>query len=376
MASRSLARPSARPLLGAALATLALTAAHHVYGGVIYATPWRIHGAAVAVALGLVLYAIARVYARTGRAAVGYVLAALVLAMPVLATGLFEGVYNHLAKNALYFAGASHDVLVRLFPPPTYELPDDILFEVSGVAQILPAVFAALAAYRFVRALRGQAPACDRPSCNRRLALRCLTTITGEPIEVPDPALLVHLQFRRFAGCPVCNLHLRSFVRRHDAIEAAGIREVVVFHSSADELRVHAGDLPFAVIADPDRRLYAELGVTSSVRSLLDPRAWGPILVAVTRSVVALLRGRERSPSMNPHGGRFGLPADFLIGPDGRIVACKHGQHVYDQWSVDELLEHARSAARATRPAGPAAASRGGIRENAARHLRDIAPRA
>lgn len=342
MASRSLTRPSTRPLLGAALATLGLTAAHHVYGGIIYATPLRTHGAAVAVALGLVLYVIARVYARTGRAAAGYVLVALVLAMPVLAIGLFEGVYNHLAKNALYVAGTSRDVLVRLFPPPTYELPNDIVFEVSGIAQIVPAMFAALAAYRFVRALRGHTPACDRPICNTRLRLRCLTAITGELVEIPDPDRLVHLQLRRFAGCPVCNLHLRSFVRRHDAIETAGIREVVVFHSPADELRIHASELPFAVIADPDKRLYEELGVTSGVRSLLDPRAWGPILVALTRSVVALVLGRERSPALSPHGGRFGLPADFLIAPDGRILACKHGQHVYDQWSVDEVLDQAQ----------------------------------
>ncbi|NVB84948.1 MAG: AhpC/TSA family protein, partial [Kofleriaceae bacterium] len=39
--------------------------------------------------------------------------------------------------------------------------------------------------------------------------MRCLVSLDGEPIEVPDPARLVHLQFRRFAGCPVCNLHLR-----------------------------------------------------------------------------------------------------------------------------------------------------------------------
>ncbi|NVB81968.1 MAG: AhpC/TSA family protein [Kofleriaceae bacterium] len=181
--------------------------------------------------------------------------------------------------------------------------------------------------------------------CKSKLALRCLVSLDDEQIEVPDPARLVHLQFRRFAGCPVCNLHLRSFVRRHDEIAASGIREVVVFHSSADELREHAADLPFAVIADPDKRLYAEFGVTSGWRSLLDPRVWGPILLAVGRSLVALVRGRERAPSLVPHGGRFGLPADFLIAPDGRVLACKHGVHAYDQWSVDELLANRSTSA-------------------------------
>ncbi|MEE3918755.1 hypothetical protein V2I01_10735 [Micromonospora sp. BRA006-A] len=55
--------------------------------------------------------------------------------------------------------------------------------------------------------------------------------MTGTGVDLPDPDRLIHLQFRRFAGCPVCNLHLRSIVRRHAEIEAAGVREVVLFHS-------------------------------------------------------------------------------------------------------------------------------------------------
>jgi hypothetical protein len=33
----------------------------------------------------------------------------------------------------------------------------------------------------------------------------------------------------------------------------------------------------------------------------------------------------------------LGLPADFLIGTDGRVLALKYGTDAYDQWSVDEL---------------------------------------
>ncbi|MEU3113114.1 hypothetical protein ABZ652_03410 [Micromonospora chalcea] len=76
----------------------------------------------------------------------------------------------------------------------------------------------------------------------------------------------------------------------------------------------------------------------SARRSLLDPRAWLPILRGVAISTWYILRGRERSPSLTPHGGRFGLPADFLIAPDGRVLAEKYGEHASDQWSVDELL--------------------------------------
>ncbi|MFC6019372.1 peroxiredoxin-like family protein [Plantactinospora solaniradicis] len=185
-----------------------------------------------------------------------------------------------------------------------------------------------------------------RRSPIRVVSARTLTPVTGPPLTVPDGEHLIHLQFRRFAGCPVCNLHLRSVVVRHDEITAAGVREVVVFHSSADDLRQHTADLPFAVIPDPGKRLYAEFGVESAPRAVLDPRAWVPIVRAVLRSAWAIVRRRERGPAASPEGGRLGLPADFLIAPDGRVLAHRYGEHVYDQWSVDELLALAAPAPR------------------------------
>ncbi|SDM65729.1 peroxiredoxin-like family protein [Allokutzneria albata] len=162
--------------------------------------------------------------------------------------------------------------------------------------------------------------------------MRELIAVSGERVRVPDPDRLVHLQFRRFAGCPVCNLHLQSVVRRHGEITAAGIREVVFFHSPADELREY--DLPFAVIADPEKRYYREYGVESSRRALLHPRTWGAIL----RGSALTVLGRFRPPASKQDGGRLGLPADFLLDRDGSVLASKHGEHAYDQWSVDELL--------------------------------------
>ncbi|MFE9446759.1 peroxiredoxin-like family protein [Streptomyces sp. NPDC006739] len=179
---------------------------------------------------------------------------------------------------------------------------------------------------------------------------RDLTAVSGALTAVPDGDRLTHLQFRRFAGCPICNLHLRSVVRRHAEIAQAGIREVVVFHSSAEELREHVTDFPFAVIADPAKRLYAEFGVESSPRALLSPRALAPTVRAVLRSAWTILGGRERPPSRRPDGGRLGLPADFLIAPGGRVLAAKYGEHAYDQWPVDHLLE---LASRTSLPSGP-----------------------
>ena len=106
------------------------------------------------------------------------------------------------------------------------------------------------------------------------------------------------------------------------------------WHSTAERLRVHAGDLPFAVIADPGKELYRAFRVEQSVVSLLHPRAWMPIV----RGILNALWERRPAPELRPEGGRFGLPADFLISPNGIVLAAKYGTHVSDQWEVDDIL--------------------------------------
>jgi peroxiredoxin len=169
------------------------------------------------------------------------------------------------------------------------------------------------------------------------LSSRELVTIHGKPVQVPDAGRLVHLQFRRYAGCPICNVHLRSIARRHDEVLAGGIREVVVFHSTAQTMLEFQDQLPFAVIADPARRLYAEFGVgTMSPLAALNPRSW----VVAAR---ALIRADSLRGATGKGEKRLGLPADFLVRSDGQILAAKYGTYADDQWSVDKLLDLARS---------------------------------
>jgi peroxiredoxin len=171
-----------------------------------------------------------------------------------------------------------------------------------------------------------------------------LTAASGQLVTIPDPAgNFVHLQMRRFAGCPICNLHLRSIVARHDEIRSHGIREVVVFHSTAAELAKHEAGLPFPLIADPERQLYRRLGVERGPSSLLSTRALRAAIAGETAALGNRSTKRGALGPIKPTGGRLGLPADFLIAPDGRVAALKYGQHAYDQWTVDELLGHARA---------------------------------
>ena len=169
---------------------------------------------------------------------------------------------------------------------------------------------------------------------NDTVSPRTLTTIDVTAIEVPAAEGLVHLQFRRFAGCPICSLHLRELARRHGEITDAGVSEVVLFHSSADALRRYQADMPFAVVADPDRRLYREFGVENSLRGIFTRE----VARAVGRGVLQMRSARQLAGSLGPTENHLSMPADFLIAPDGAVLARKYGEHADDQWSIDELL--------------------------------------
>jgi hypothetical protein len=114
---------------------------------------------------------------------------------------------------------------------------------------------------------------------------------------------------------------------------------VAVFHSPAEDILPHQGDLPFAAVADPQRRLYTEFSVETSRRAVTHPRAWTTPLNPSVYPVV--LRGLRNGGSPGPRHGEtvLGLPADFLIDPAGRVIALLYGRHANDQWSVDELIQ-------------------------------------
>ncbi|MBM4253125.1 MAG: redoxin domain-containing protein [Deltaproteobacteria bacterium] len=162
-------------------------------------------------------------------------------------------------------------------------------------------------------------------------------TIQGDSITVPyKDTPLLHIQFRRYAGCPICNLHMRSVMKRYDEIKASGISELVFFHSSAAEMMPHLANLPFGCVADPVKTHYKSFGVETSLCGELNPK-----------NIVAVLKGLQiidpRLLLKKPENGRRGMPADFLINRDGLILDLKYGNFADDQWSVDELVAKAKA---------------------------------
>ena len=161
-----------------------------------------------------------------------------------------------------------------------------------------------------------------------------MEAVTGEAINLPDAQRLVHLQFRRFVDCPICNTHIAEFRKREREIDAAGIKEVIVFHSSPKSIRSYQKDVPFVMVGDPKKTIYKDFGVEASL-GFMSLKALGAAMSGIAHGHFGLRLA----------GGPLGLPADFLITPSGRINAMKYGTDAYDQWSVDELLTLAKGVA-------------------------------
>jgi hypothetical protein len=133
----------------------ATTLAHHVYGGLAYRAPERLVIALImTIALGATLALLRRYRTQRSRNALA-LFSGVVLVVWVLMLGLFEGGYNHAYKNLLYLAGVSPALASKLHPnlmPGDYIYPpNDAVFELTGVLQLVGALIVLTLMVRLVR---------------------------------------------------------------------------------------------------------------------------------------------------------------------------------------------------------------------------------
>lgn len=140
---------------------MVLTLIHHAYGALIYEEPFRLHVAYFAIPVIGILWFTSRLYQKNPVQKSGniafWVFMFFSLFISTGLIGLYEGGYNHLLKNVLYFGGADPETLNRLFPPPMYEMPNDLLFEVTGIFQLILAIYALFCLVIFWKEKRGGA---------------------------------------------------------------------------------------------------------------------------------------------------------------------------------------------------------------------------
>lgn len=140
----------------AALFIFLLTSVHHAWGAYVFDTPFRLHIVFVSIPFAALIIGLLYV-AATGRpraAAIARWAAVVSIAVfPILAIGFYEGGFNHVVKNLVFFIGGE-GAARETFSSSMYEMPSDVFFEVTGVLQLPAAVYASVQLVRLVRAMR------------------------------------------------------------------------------------------------------------------------------------------------------------------------------------------------------------------------------
>ena len=160
--------------------------------------------------------------------------------------------------------------------------------------------------------------------------------LTGKIVSLSDYKNKNFLiKFYRFATCPICNLHLRNFVRRFEDIQRQDLSVLCIFHSAISTMEKNlAASLPFQLLADPGKKIFRSYGVESSLGGMF---SWD-----VMRDYFLAMRAGFPSGMLSHEGGIKGHPADFIINKDGKIVYSHYGRNYADSMSVDEVITIAR----------------------------------
>jgi peroxiredoxin len=140
------------------------------------------------------------------------------------------------------------------------------------------------------------------------------------------------LMFYRYASCPMCNLRLHDFARHYGSLRAGGLEVVAFFHSPARNIRRNAGkqNYPFHIVPDPQYKVYRAYGVETSWLRFFLSMLLPSFYVDWIRSMRYGFWG-----GVDWQMGK--MPADFLIGPDGRILKAHYGRDIGDHFAVGEV---------------------------------------
>jgi hypothetical protein len=128
---------------------------------------------------------------------------------------------------------------------------------------------------------------------------------------------------------------VRQFAARADEFERRGLPLVRVSHSPVGALRDYVegpGAVPFAVLADPGRRVYRAYGIGASWLAFLRARG------ALGRVREATRTGLKPRWSDALRDGIGGSPADFLIDASGLLERVHYGAHHADSLTPETAL--------------------------------------
>jgi hypothetical protein len=137
-------RTECRRLVGWLLALAALqtlvTVGHFNYGAHLYDDPGREHVILPAIVFLAVAISLGAVYLWRPHRWTLWLLGIEVAIVDVGLFGGFHGGFNHTLKDLFFFGGMAPERLAQVFDSPDFAVPDNALFELTGIAGLLVAL--------------------------------------------------------------------------------------------------------------------------------------------------------------------------------------------------------------------------------------------
>eukprot|EP00834_Sanchytrium_tribonematis_P008397 NODE_971_length_2831_cov_1.606515.p2 type:complete len:195 gc:universal NODE_971_length_2831_cov_1.606515:591-1175(+) len=160
---------------------------------------------------------------------------------------------------------------------------------------------------------------------------------TIDNIEIPliNSHGKVHLNLRRFSGCPLSNLNMRETARELSTIQSAGIREVIVLHSDPEVIMENQGTAEWAkgisFVSDPHKIIYKKCGAGTM------PGGFEKVKHLVDEGM-KLVCGFKKG-NLCEQTDLHQLPMELIVDcTDGTIIAVHYAEDPHDQWTAEEIV--------------------------------------
>lgn len=160
----------------------------------------------------------------------------------------------------------------------------------------------------------------------------CLPDLAGGEVRLRElRGAPVWLVFNRQSTCAMCNPHNAQIIALHERLRARGVRIVTVWGSTLADLEGGIGKQrpPYPVLADPRDETYDRYGLSMSLKGTLDPR-----------NLPTMLQGFRMmgAKALKDDGELLRMPAEFLIGADGRIDTAHYNSYGSDWLPLERVL--------------------------------------
>ncbi|MFM8911700.1 MAG: redoxin domain-containing protein [Flammeovirgaceae bacterium] len=158
--------------------------------------------------------------------------------------------------------------------------------------------------------------------------------IYGTKIKLSDyKGKKIHLGFFRNVACPFCNLRVHQLTKLREEFERKGLHSIFFFESSPQVLlrsSFHQCISPVPLVGDPERTVYTQYGVESSVFKMLTT-------LLAKGTVSDMKAGKALNLPEDKHATQSLIPADFLIDQNFVIARAHYGSNINDHISIEEL---------------------------------------